>query len=92
MLAAEAWLYRATRYPIPLGFLARLLPAVALTIAALWGTRHAPVLLRFTVPAIVYAASVFVVGPVRIDEVKALLGRAPKIRTVTPVDRADVSP
>jgi O-antigen/teichoic acid export membrane protein len=92
LLAAGAWLYRATRYPIPLGFLARLLPAVALTIAALWGTRHAPVLLRFTVPAIVYAASVFVVGPVRIDEVKALLGRRPKIPTVTPVERADVSP
>jgi O-antigen/teichoic acid export membrane protein len=91
MLAAGAWLYRATRYPIPLGFLVRLLPPVALTVAALWVTRQAPVLLRITVPGIVYATSVLVAGPVRLNEMKVLLGRRRKIRTVTRVEEADLS-
>jgi O-antigen/teichoic acid export membrane protein len=84
-LAAGIWLYRTTRYPTPLRFVARLLLPVALSVAAVWAARHEPVLLRILVLGVVYAVSVLVAGPVRVHEVKTLLGRNPEIRAVTPV-------
>jgi O-antigen/teichoic acid export membrane protein len=85
-LAAGTWLYRSTRYPTPLRFLARLLLPVALSVAALWAARHEPVLLQILVLGIVYAMSVLVAGPVRVNELKALLGRNPETRAVTQVE------
>jgi O-antigen/teichoic acid export membrane protein len=84
-LAAGIWLYRATRYPIPLRFVARLLLPVALSVAALWALQHEPVLLRILVLGAVYAVSVLVAGPVRVSEVKALMGRNPEIQAATSV-------
>ena len=89
--AAGTWLYHVTRYPTPLWFAIRLLPPVALTITALWFARSEPVILRLALLVVVYAASVLIVGPVRMQELRALLGRNRKGRSFTPVEEADVA-
>jgi O-antigen/teichoic acid export membrane protein len=91
-LAAGAWLFRVTRFPSPMRFAARLLPPVVVSVAALWAARDEPLILRIMVLGIVYAVSVLVAGAVRINDLRALLGRNREIRAVTPVEEVDLSP
>jgi len=91
-LAAGTWLWRVSRNPAPWRFVAQLLPAVAFSFAALWATQDAHVLIRIAVLGIVYAGSVLVAGPVRVGDVKALLGRNRELRAVPPAEEPEVSP
>jgi O-antigen/teichoic acid export membrane protein len=74
-IAAATWLHRITSYPLPMRFAIQLLPAVALTVAACWVVRHQPVLVQMPTLGIVYAVSVLVFGPVRLRELRMLIGR-----------------
>jgi O-antigen/teichoic acid export membrane protein len=88
--AAGLWLRRVAPYPTPLRFAVRLLPAVALTIAALWLARDEHLIVRIALLGIAYAVGVLVAGAVRVDELKAMLGRNREIRTTTPLEEADL--
>jgi O-antigen/teichoic acid export membrane protein len=90
-VAAGIWLRRVARYTTPLRFAARLLLPVVLTIAALWAARNEPLWVRILLLGCVYAAGVLVAGPVRLDELRELLGRDRKIPAAAAVEEGDVS-
>jgi len=59
---------------LPVGFVMRTLPSLVVTMMVWWPVRHLPVLIVLTILAMTYFLAVALMGPLRISELRVLIG------------------